>query len=134
MAREHGYEPDWVNEDLSVFLRASRRYPFFLESVQQDVRVFAGRNLEIYAVRLDFALEWKFRRVAQESGPRRVEADILDALAIIDYMVEARDGQPLSMEYCLGLDENHFGMGLEQLPVEMVARRYLAEYGRPGIV
>lgn len=133
VSKTHGFVHDWVNDQLRIFLRNDLRENLFLESIRQNVLIYAGKNLEIYAGRLDFALERKLRRVAQRSGNRNLEFDLSDALAIIDYLVSEK-GHPLAVNYCMGLDENGFGLGVERSDVEMVAARYLAKYGAQGIV
>ena len=34
----------------------------------------------------------------------------------------------------MGLDENEFGMGIEQFEIEAVAAKYLDKYGEQGVV
>lgn len=133
VAQTHGFVHDWVNDQLRIFLRNDLREIMFLESIRQNVLIYAGENLEIYAGRLDFALERKLRRVAQKSGNRTLAFDLSDALAIIHYLVSHK-GHPLGMEYCMGLDENGFGMGIDRFEIEAVAAKYLSKYGAQGIV
>lgn len=95
--------------------------------------IYAGKNLQIYAGRLDFTLERKLRRVVQKSGNRNLEFDLSDALAIIDYLVSEK-GHPVRVGYCMSLDENGFEFTVERADVDMVAARYLDKYGGQGIV
>lgn len=133
VSKTHGFVHDWVNDQLRIFLRNELRENLFLESIRQNVLIYAGKNLVIYAGRLDFALERKLRRVAQKSGNRNLEYDLSDALAIIDYLVSER-GHPLGVDYCMSLDENGFGLAVERSDIEMVAARYLNKFGGQGIV
>lgn len=133
VSKAHGFAEDWLNDQLRIFVKDDLRMLLFLESIQQNVLVYAGENLQIYAARLDFALERKLRRIAQRQGNRNIDHDVSDALAIVHHMV-SNDGGPLSKEECVGLDENGFGLLIDEAAVDLVAERYLDKYGAQGIV
>ena len=133
VSKAHGFAEDWINDQLRIFVKDDLRMLLFLESVQQNVLLYDGVNLQIYAGRLDFALERKLRRIAQRQGNRNVDHDVSDALAIVHYMV-SNDGRPLSKDECVGLDENGFGLLIDEAAVDLVAERYLDKYGVQGIV
>lgn len=133
ISKDHGFMRDWVNDELQIFIRKDTRMNLFLESIEQNVLIYRGENLEIYAGRLDFALERKLRRVQQKLGNRDLESDLSDTMAIIHYLV-SESGHPLRMEYCMGLDQNGFGLGISRAGMDMVAVRYLAKYGEQGVV
>lgn len=133
VSKAHGFAEDWLNDQLRIFIKDDLRMLLFLESIQQNVLLYAGENLQIYAGHLDFALERKLRRIAQRQGNRNIDDDTSDALAIVHHMVSS-NGHPLSREECVGLDENGFGLLIDEAAVDLVAERYLDKYGVQGIV
>ena len=79
VAKARDLEDDWLNDELKLFIVRPKRLDLFLKSVQQNIVIYGGENIVIYAVSLEWALESKIRRVAT-GGVRR--KDVSDAVAI----------------------------------------------------
>ncbi|XWW92732.1 hypothetical protein V2A60_000658 [Cordyceps javanica] len=126
---------DWLNQQLAIFVRRDKRRMLFLESVQQDITLYVGANLIIYAGRLDWALERKLRRIAYDEGRRREKpVDTPDAAAIIKLMIDRGDYKtPLSFEFLRGLNYNGFDVEPTDDAIRQVARYYQETYGDVGI-
>jgi hypothetical protein len=122
---------DWMNDELRIFIRGSNRLQLFLQSVDQGVVAYHGRNFTVYAGRLDFALERKIRRVNDDIGRPR-EPDLSDAITLVHYL-KCGD-HPLSEDYVRALDENNIGLAPGDAGIRRVAREYLKVYGTQGIV
>ncbi|PQK11899.1 hypothetical protein BB8028_0003g05190 [Beauveria bassiana] len=129
-------EDDWLNDQLGIFVRRDKRKMLFLESVQQDIAIYEGKNVVIYAGRLDWALERKIRRVAYATERRQVKnVDTTDAAAIIKLMVSRDDyATPLSFEFIRGLNYNGFDVAPTDDAIREVARYYKETYGDDGII
>ncbi|EJP69918.1 hypothetical protein CRV24_008873 [Beauveria bassiana] len=129
-------EDDWLNDQLGIFVRRDKRKMLFLESVQQDIAIYEGKNVVIYAGRLDWALERKIRRVAYATERRQVKnVDTTDAAAIIKLMVSRVDyPTPLSFEFIRGLNYNGFDVAPTDEAIREVARYYKETYGDDGII
>uniref|UniRef100_A0A8H7NI27 Uncharacterized protein n=1 Tax=Bionectria ochroleuca TaxID=29856 RepID=A0A8H7NI27_BIOOC len=131
VARKSGFSNNWMNDELRIFIGGTQRLNLFLQSVKQGVIVYKGRNMTIYAGRLDFALERKLRRLNEKLGRPR-ELDLSDAVTLVHWL--KRDGHPLSLAYVRSLDENGLGIPVGDAGIEATAREYLAVYGTQGIV
>ncbi|CAI6082994.1 unnamed protein product [Clonostachys chloroleuca] len=82
VARMSGFSNNWMNDELRIFIGGAKRLNLFLQSVKQGVIAYKGRNLTIYAGRLDFALERKLRRLNEKLGRPR-ELDFSDAATLV---------------------------------------------------
>lgn len=127
----HGFNDDWMNDELKIFIRQSNRLNMFLQSVQQGMVVHEGRNLVVYAGRLDFALERKLRRLNGDNIRPR-DLDLSDAVALVHTLKDP--DHPLSWQYCQSLDDNELGMGVGNLGIKVVADEYERVHGKQGIV
>ncbi|KAM4054612.1 hypothetical protein HRG_014917 [Hirsutella rhossiliensis] len=127
---EKGYfEKDWLNRDLEIFVRRDRRATLFLESLQQDIPIYKGSNLEIYAGALHWALERKIRRVAHALDRRGgKDVDVPDAAALIRQI-----GAPISADYIRNLNFNGFDPKPTDAAIKEVADYYAHKYGEVGI-
>lgn len=125
----------WLNQQLAIFVRRDKRRTLFLESIQQDITLYRGSNLVIYAGRLDWALERKIRRVAHAQDRRREKnVDTPDAAAIIKLMTSRDDyATPLSLEFLKGLNYNGFDVAPTDDAIQEVAAYYKEKYGDGGI-
>lgn len=129
-----GLWTDWLNRQVETFVARERRHDLFLESVEQDITVYSGENLVIYAGRLDWALERKIRRISYSRDRRRdKDVDVSDAAALIKYMIRAQDGKPLSFEFVRGLNYNGFDLPPTGSALKEVADYYAETYGEIGL-
>lgn len=125
----------WLNQQLAIFVRRDKRRALFLESIQQDIILYEGENLFIYAGRLDWALERKIRRVAHaEERKKEKNVDTPDAAALIKLMTSRDDyDTPLSFEFIRGLNYNGFDVAPTHEAIQEVATYYKEKYGNDGI-
>lgn len=119
---------DWMKDDLKSFIRSPKRMDLFLASVGQNIVLFSGANVVVYAASMEWALERKIRRVNRGRAVRH--EDLSDAAAIIKHM-KGR-GPPVSIAYLKGLNYNGFE-GPMDLGIELVRREYEKVYGEVGI-
>jgi hypothetical protein len=133
VAEKGGYTPDWLNQQVELFVSKDRRMGLFLESVQQGLTIYAGPNLVIYAGRLSWAMERKVRRVAHARDRRRTKrVDVTDAAALVRLM--RRPGEPpVSFRYIRELNLNGFDVPPTDEAIREVAEHYASVYGEVGV-
>ncbi|GAB0137069.1 hypothetical protein EsDP_00005352 [Epichloe bromicola] len=134
VAHEGGFYKDWLNQQVKIFVSRKRRVTFFIESVQQDIVVYSGKNLVVYAGRLDWALESKVRRVSHSRSRRgHKNVDLPDAAALIHLMRKDGDGLPISFQYIRDLNLNGFDLQPTEEALREIAEYYFNEYGEIGL-
>ncbi|KAG6036383.1 hypothetical protein E4U41_005734 [Claviceps citrina] len=134
VAREGGFYKDWLNQQVKIFVSRERRATLFLESVQQDIIVYSGKNLVVYAGRLDWALESKLRRMSHSRNRRGYKnVDLPDAAALIHLMRGDGDGLPISFQYVRDLNLNGFDLQPTEDVLREIAEFYFQEYGEVGL-
>lgn len=126
------FSEDWMNDDFQIFVGRSKRPTLFMQSIEQGVIAYQGRNLLVYAGRIDFALERKLRRISDPSDRAR-DLDLSDAITLVHWL-KGEGGHPLSFEFVQGLDENQMGMRIRREGIERAAREYIKVYKAQGIV
>lgn len=132
VARRQGFNNDWMNDDMKIFIKDTNRPSLFLQSVEQNIVVFDGKCLTVFAARLDFALERKLRRVHERSNDRSRAVDLSDAVSLVHYL--KGNSHPLDWQYLRGLDENKIGIMVGDAGIQTTATEYLSVYGSQGIV
>jgi hypothetical protein len=133
VAESGGYTPDWLNQQVELFVSRERRMGLFLESVQQGIIIYEGANLVIYAGRLDWALERKVRRVAHARDRRRTKrVDVTDAAALVRLMRRPEE-PPLSFQTIRDLNLNGFEVPPTDEAIREVADYYAQAYGEVGV-
>lgn len=130
------FDDEWLNHQLAIFVRQDKRRTLFFESIEQDIILYEGDNLVIYAGRLDWALERKIRRIAHATNRRKQKnVDTPDAAAIVKLMTSRDDyATPLSFEFIQGLNYNGFDVAPTHDAIREVARYYREKYGDGGIM
>ncbi|KAI1247137.1 hypothetical protein MGN70_011023 [Eutypa lata] len=125
------HETDWLNDELRNFIRSSKRQDLFLESVEQDIVMYQGQNLTIFAGKMEWALERKIRRIANANRPRLKDID--DAVAVTRFIIETCGG-PLGADDVEQLNRNGFDVANMRRGMEMVASRYMELHGESCFV
>ncbi|RYP24849.1 hypothetical protein DL767_008541 [Monosporascus sp. MG133] len=125
------HETDWLNDELRNFVQSSKRQDLFFESIEQDVVIYRGQNLMIFAGKMEWALERKIRRIANARRPRPKDVD--DAVAVAKFMAESSGG-PLSIGYVEKLNRNGFDVANMRKGIDIVAQRYMELHGETGFV
>jgi hypothetical protein len=132
VAERRGLNEDWMNDELRIFVRRPNRLTLFLQSVEQNLVVYRGRRIIVYAGRLDFALERKLRRINERDQNRPRDLDLSDAVALLHSL--KGDGHPLSWNFVQKLDENAIGMQVGEAGIKAVSQKYIELHGSQGVV
>ena len=88
VAYRKGYDEGWVNDNVRMFAVGDSAQPLFQESVEQNVVLWRGKNLVIYAVKWEWSLARKVKRI----GSTGRDADVSDAVALLRQMVDDSKG------------------------------------------
>jgi hypothetical protein len=123
---------EWFNSELLIFAHTTKRATLFYESIQQNIVLYDGPNLTIYAGKLTWALERKIRRIQNAFATRNRDIDVDDAVSIIHYLKQS--GHPLSFEYIQTLNLNGFDVAPATETLRFVAEAYRKKYGALGLV
>jgi hypothetical protein len=126
------FNEDWMNDDFQIFVGRAKRPALFMQAVPQGVIGYHGRNLLVYAGRLDFALERKLRRISDPTDRAR-DIDLSDAITLVHWL-KGDGGHPLSFEFVRSLDENQIGMPIRREGIDRAAQEYIKVYRTQGIV
>ncbi|KAI0434343.1 hypothetical protein F5Y09DRAFT_357164 [Xylaria sp. FL1042] len=125
------YQQDWFSDACRLFIAHEKRPTLFAKSVAQNIAVYRGRNLVLYAASLEIALERKLRRLDCNQTDRDRSLDISDAVAMVRAM---RGEHPIAKGYLLALDMNDFRTPVKQSSIDLVAGEYLQKHQQQGIV
>jgi len=120
---------DWMNDELKLFINRPKRLDLFLQSIEQNIVIYPGSNIVVYAADLEWSLERKLRRIEVAGKDVRTE-DLSDAVAIV--RVLKNGGPPLSVEYLSSLNYNGFEFVLGK-GIETAKEEYERVYGEVGI-
>lgn len=120
------FPPSWFNDEMTIFASRSIRPKLFQDSLDQDIVLWQGKQLIIYAVQLTWALERKIRRLSYASTGR--SADISDAVTILHCLVERNGDQPLNRDYIRQLNRNGFDVPPDEATLEVVEHIYRQTY------
>ncbi len=126
VAKKERFEDDWMNNDLEIWATGKTRDALFEQAYKQNIVLFKGKALQIWAVPFEWALERKLRRIAySDRGGKKV--DMEDAVALFKYFRDASK-KPLDMEYFRNLNMNGFDRVPERHHMELVAANYQEKY------
>ncbi|KAI1270933.1 hypothetical protein F5Y07DRAFT_393142 [Xylaria sp. FL0933] len=125
------YQQDWFSDACRLFIAHEKRPALFAKSVAQNIVVYRGRNLVLYAASLEIALERKLRRLDSNQTDRDRSLDISDAVAMVHAM---KDEHPIAQSYLLALDMNDFRESVKQSSIDLIAEEYLRKHQQQGVV
>ncbi|KMP07972.1 hypothetical protein CIRG_07653 [Coccidioides immitis RMSCC 2394] len=128
VADKKGYDEGWVNDKLRLFAVGDSAQPLFRDSVAQNVVLWEGKNLIVYAVKWEWSLARKVKRI----GSTRREADVSDAVALLRKIVE-ENGRPISRERAKSWDQIVF-TPIEDSALDKVAEEYEKKYESSGFM
>ncbi|KAF3482281.1 uncharacterized protein GIQ15_05040 [Arthroderma uncinatum] len=135
ITRQLGYDEDWLNEDMGLFVTKICRTRLLECAKKQGIVLFRGENVIIYGAPMEWALERKIRRIYAAGKLDKKEPDVADALAMMKWIRE-RDGKQLEREFIRTLNLNTFDMVPDGQTMELLAEAYRERYGeeifRPG--
>ncbi|RDL35155.1 Uncharacterized protein BP5553_07086 [Venustampulla echinocandica] len=126
VAKKEKFEFDWMNDGLEIWTTPAASKTIFERAYEQNILLFDGQSIRVWAAPLEWALERKLRRTAySERGSKTV--DMEDALALFKHFRDANGG-PLDMESFRNLNLNGFDLVPEHNHMEKVAARYQDMY------
>lgn len=67
VARSRGYALEWFDDKVAQFAVGATRLPLFQESVAQNVVLWRGTNLVIYAIKWEWSLARKLKRIGSSN-------------------------------------------------------------------
>lgn len=133
VAETNSYIEDWLNKDVELFIRKARRGDLFEASIEQNVLLYNGTHLKVYAALHSWALERKLRRVASGQG-RAYDLD--DGVTILHRILQGKS-HPLLFQQLQALNYNQFPpMPGDPTDVHfrLLAAAYQQKYGSQGAV
>lgn len=133
VAKEFEYRDDWFNDEMTLFTARSIRPKLFEESVDQGLILWQGKRLIIYAMKFEWALERKVRRLSYGSKGRDSKADLSDAVVILHSLVEQNSDRPVGREYVKQLNLNGFDLLPHESTLDVLADAYQKTYHRQGL-
>ncbi|EGX88130.1 hypothetical protein CCM_09266 [Cordyceps militaris CM01] len=113
VCRQRELPADWINSQMEIFAIGANKQRLFRDSVTQNVVLWRGANLVIYAAQWEWSLARKLKRV----GSQYRLIDISDAVEILYRMVE-ENGGPLALETVKSWDT------IVYTPLDMDAIKY----------
>ncbi|KAG5988483.1 hypothetical protein E4U52_006540 [Claviceps spartinae] len=128
VARKHALSEEWINSRMEIFAVGETRQHLFRASIEQNVILWHGTHLIIYAAQWEWSLARKLKRI----GSQRREVDVSDALEILAIVVRER-GQPLTWEHVKSWDAIVY-TPLDDTAIAWVASAYYKRWGTHGIV
>ncbi|KAH6624426.1 hypothetical protein B0J18DRAFT_478828 [Chaetomium sp. MPI-SDFR-AT-0129] len=136
VAGELDYMPDWINDDLKLFVPIEQRQKLLEDSIEQGTVAFEGDNLVIWAGLWEFGLETKLYRLhTNESqtplAQTRYNNDLSDAVNLV-HRLKGSSAHPLDKSWVKGLARFGPNPSFEN-EVEKVSQEYMARYGTQGI-
>lgn len=115
-----------MNDGLKIWASPTTCEAIFSKAYEQNIILFDGQSLKVWAAPLEWALERKLRRIAySKRGDKNV--DMEDTLALFKHFRKANGG-PLDMEYFRKLNMNGFDLMPEPHHMEKVATNYRDMY------
>jgi len=128
VARQLLFPSSWFNDEMTIFASRSIRPKLFQDSLDQDIVLWKGKRLIIYAVQFEFALERKIRRLSYASTGR--SSDISDAVAILHFLVGQNGDRPLDRDHIRQLNRNGFDVLLDEGTLDVVEHIYWQTYNK----
>ncbi|KAJ4161596.1 uncharacterized protein LMH87_007627 [Akanthomyces muscarius] len=127
VTRQRSLSTDWINSQMEIFAIGPKKQRLFRDSVTQNVVLWRGANLVIYAAKWEWTLARKFKRI----GSERRAIDISDAVEILSRMVQ-ENGGPLALETVKSWDTIVY-TPLDMAAIKSVADAYMGQWGVAGI-
>ncbi|KAK8148598.1 hypothetical protein G3M48_009762 [Beauveria asiatica] len=114
-------------ERMEIFVTGRNRQSLFRDSVTQNVVLWRGANLIIYAAKWEWTMARKLKRIGSEN--RKI--DLSDAVEILAKMVQ-ENGGPLALETVQSWDTIVY-TPLDMAAIKRVADAYRERWGVDGI-
>jgi hypothetical protein len=127
VAKSKKLTPDWINDKVAQFAVGTTRLPLFQESIAQDIVLFKGKNLIIYAAKWEWSLARKLKRI----GSTNRVIDIDDAVAIL-HEINQRNKTPMNRQVAKEFNTLVYSP-IEDHVLDKVAESYKMKYGEDGL-
>ncbi|KFX95822.1 hypothetical protein O988_05618 [Pseudogymnoascus sp. VKM F-3808] len=128
------FPPSWFNDEMTIFASRSIRPKLFQDSLDQDIVLWQGKRLKVYAVEFEWALERKIRRLTHDSAGRSYSSDLSDAVSILHLLVERNGDQPLDRDHIRQLNRNGFEVLPDERTLDVIAHIYRQTYNKDVFV
>lgn len=122
------YTPEWVNDQVAQFAFGDTRLPLFRDSIAQNLILWQGKNLVIYAVKWEWSLARKLKRI----GSSNREVDKSDAVAIL-HEINTRNGAPLPRQVAKDWNQIVY-TEIEDHVLDKITELYKEKYGQDGML
>ncbi|KAM3452100.1 hypothetical protein MY3296_004837 [Beauveria thailandica] len=127
VSEQRGIDEGWINKQMEIFVNGRNKQSLFRDSVTQNVVLWRGTNLIIYAAKWEWTMARKLKRIGSENR----DIDISDAVEILSRMVQ-ENGGPLALETVKSWDTIVY-TPLDVAAIKSVADDYMERYGAVGI-
>ncbi|KAM3443358.1 hypothetical protein MY4824_000661 [Beauveria thailandica] len=127
VAKQRNLDKGWINTQMEIFVTGRNRQSLFRDSVTQNVVLWRGANLIIYAAKWEWTMARKLKRIGSEN--RKI--DLSDAVEILAKMVQ-ENGGPLALETVQSWDTIVY-TPLDMAAIKRVADAYRERWGVDGI-
>lgn len=128
VARKNRLEYKWMNDDMQIWTNPRAREKIFEQALDQNILLWSGESIKIWAPPFEWALERKLRRIAYAADrAEKRSIDMSDAIALFRHFRKASGG-PLDMEYYRTLNMNGFDLEPKVHHMERVAAHYKEMY------
>jgi hypothetical protein len=128
VARTLNYNDDWLNDDMGLFVTNKARRILFQRALEQDIVLWKGENLVIFAAPMEWALERKMRRIYSSDRGRKADFDMSDCLAMLRWLKERNGMKVLNREYVRTLNVNTFDVIPDDDTMERIGAAYEERY------
>ncbi|KAL4943862.1 hypothetical protein BDV06DRAFT_220823 [Aspergillus oleicola] len=122
-----GIRETWANENMSSYVTKETRIHLFRKALKQNIMLYRGDNVIIYAAPIKWALKRKIRWMFTPGQDRKVDIDMSDLLAMLKYMRD-RKGGPLNQEHLRTQSLNSFDVVPDSAGMEQIAAAYREKY------
>ncbi|KAF7912673.1 uncharacterized protein EAF01_001694 [Botrytis porri] len=106
VAEKCGFNNDWMNQEMGLFTTKATDKRLFEQAKKEDLVLFRGEHIIVYAAPIEWGLERKLRRIYVGGRERKTEFDMSDAVAMLKYLKDTKG--PLDREYIRTLNMNGF--------------------------
>ncbi|KAF7854180.1 hypothetical protein EAF04_010477 [Stromatinia cepivora] len=127
VAQKCNFNQKWMNEEMSLFTTSATDQQLFELAKEQNVILFNGNNIVVYAAPIEWALERKLRRIFVGGRDRKAVLDMSDAVAMIKYLKDTKG--PLDREHIRTLNMNGFDVVPDEFTMNRVAEEYQRVHG-----
>lgn len=124
---------DWLNTETQMWMRGNMHAELTRAAEEQDVRVFDGVGLRIYAAPWEYAFSAKINRLLHPQGQAR-SYDLADAVVYIHRYISAHGNQPVKVATAMNWARHYHHDCDEDILLNRVSPRHLQHYHRHAFV